>query len=121
MVHHPIEPTRYQFDFRQSSFLDTQTDRDLLALFNDPANSANYLTAMQALCEYRLEQALHKCRERKERLIIYEDGGYLAGKIYEIYRSSAHRLKSLVKAAVDDGLIVGVVEVTVAGERKDIQ
>jgi hypothetical protein len=121
MVHHLIEPTRYEFDFRQSSFLETRTERDLIALFAEPAVGADYLTAMQALGEYRLTQALRKCRERGQRLIIYEDGGYIVTKVHEIYRNPAHPAHALVKTAVDEGLIVGVVEVTVAGERKNLQ
>jgi len=67
MVRDPIEPTSYQFDFAQSSFLDTQTERDLQALYADRAVSGNYLTAMQALCVYRLEQALRKSRQTDQR------------------------------------------------------
>src|SRR6185503_6217143 len=83
--------------------------------------TGDYLTAMQALAEYRLAQALQKCRERGERLIVYEDGGYIVAKIYEIYKNNQHCHHALIKSAVDDGLIVGVVEVTVAGERKNLQ
>lgn len=121
LVTHPTEPTQYQFDFRQSSFLDTQTEQEIMRLFEGTAVSGNYLTAMQALAEYRLAQALYKCRERGERLIVYEDGGYIVAKIYEIYRDSHHKLHGLIQTAVNEGLIVGVVEVTVAGERKNIQ
>jgi adenine specific DNA methylase Mod len=45
---------------------------------------------MQALCEYRLDQALRKARQEGERLIIYEDGGYIVAKIYEIYKDPSH-------------------------------
>ncbi len=121
LITHPTEPTRYQFDFRQSAFLETQTEQDIMAIYEDPAITGDYLTAMQALATYRLEKALHKCRERGERLIVYEDGGYIVAKIYEIYRNTQHRLHELIKTAVDDGTIVGVVEVTVAGERKNLQ
>ncbi|MBI1880919.1 MAG: cyclic nucleotide-binding domain-containing protein, partial [Chloroflexi bacterium] len=121
LITHPTEPTRYQFDFRQSSFLETQVEQDIMALYADPAITGDYLTAMQALATYRLEQALHKCRERGEKLIVYEDGGYIVAKIYEIYKNSRHRLHPSIKTAVDDGTIVGVVEVTVAGERKNLQ
>lgn len=121
LVTHPTEPTQYLFDFKQSSFLETQTEHDIAALYANPAVTGDYLTAMQALAEYRLAQALHKCRERGERLIVYEDGGYIVAKIYEIYKNSQHPRHALVKSAVDEGLIVGVVEVTVAGERKNLQ
>jgi CRP-like cAMP-binding protein len=121
LITHPTDPTRYQFDFRQSSFLETQAEQDIMAIYEDPAITSDYLTAMQALATYRLEKALRKCRERGERLIGYEDGGYIVAKIYEIYRNTQHRLHELVKTAVDDGTIVGVVEVTVAGERKNLQ
>ena len=121
LITHPTEPTQYQFDFKQSSFLDTQTEQDIAALYADPAITGDYLTAMQALAEYRLAQGLQKCRERGERLIVYEDGGYIVSKIYEIYKNKQHRYHALIKSAVDEGLIVGVVEVTVAGERKNLQ
>jgi CRP-like cAMP-binding protein len=121
LITHPTEPTRYQFDFRQSSFMDRQTEQDIAALYENPAVTGDYLTAMQALAEYRLAQALLKCYERGERLIVYEDGGYIVAKIYEMYKNSQHRYHSLVKSAVDNKVIVGVVEVTVAGERKNIQ
>lgn len=121
LITHPTQPTRYQFDFRQSSFLETQTEREIAALYDNPAISGDYLAAMQALAEYRLAGALQKCRERGEQLIIYEDGGYIVSKIYEIYKNSRHPHYALVRAAVDDGLIAGVVEVTVAGERKNLQ
>jgi CRP-like cAMP-binding protein len=121
LISHPTEPTRYQFDFRQSSFLDSQTEQDILALYDDPLVSGDYLTAMYALAEYRLARAVETCRERGERLMIYEDGGYIVSRIYEIYRNTDHPDHALIKAAVDDRLIVGVVEVTVAGERKNQQ
>jgi CRP-like cAMP-binding protein len=121
LITHPTEPTRYQFDFRQSSFLETQAEQDLLTLYEDPAITGDYLTAMQTLATYRLEKAILKCRERGERLIVYEDGGYIVAKIYEIYKNADHRLHALIKAAINDGTIVGVVEVTVAGERKNLQ
>jgi CRP-like cAMP-binding protein len=121
LITHPTEPTRYQFDFRQSSFLDTQTEQDILALYNDPAISGDYLAAMYALAEYRLARAVETCRSRGERLMVYEDGGYIVSRIYDIYKNSGHRYHALIKAAVDDGLIIGVVEVTVAGERKNQQ
>jgi len=120
VLNHPTQPTRYEFDFRQSSFLDTQTERRLLGLYESPALSGDYLTAMQALAELRLEQALVQCRERGEKLIIYEDGAYIVDRIYQIYKDTSHRLHPLIKEAVDAGGIVGVIEVTVAGERKNV-
>jgi CRP-like cAMP-binding protein len=48
---HPTEPTRYEFDFQQSSFLDAQTERDMAALYADPAICADYVSAMEALAE----------------------------------------------------------------------
>lgn len=121
LVQHPTQPTQYQFDFRQSSFLDWQAEQDLSVLYENPTVTGNYMTAMQALAEYRLVQALHTCRERGERLIVYEDGGYIVAKIYEIYKNDQHPSHAIIKAAIDDGIIVGVVEVTVAGERKNQQ
>jgi CRP-like cAMP-binding protein len=121
LITHPTEPTQYQFDFKQSSFLDTQTEQEIAAIYQNPAINGDYLAAMQALAEYRLAHALRTCRERGERLIVYEDGGYIVAKIYESYRNPNHPLHSLIKNAVTDGLIIGVVEVTVAGERKNLQ
>lgn len=121
LITHPTQPTRYQFDFRQSSFLETQTEKEIAALYGNPAINGDYLAAMQALAEYRLAGALQKCRQRGEQLIIYEDGGYIVSKIYEIYKNNQHPRHALIKAAVDEGLIAGVVEVTVAGERKNLQ
>jgi CRP-like cAMP-binding protein len=121
LITHPTEPTRYQFDFRQSSYLQMQTEQDIGALYEDPMISGDYLLAMQALAEYRLARALQICRERGERLIVYEDGGYIVTRIYEIYKNEQHHWHPLVKTAVDEGVIIGVVEVTVAGERKNLQ
>lgn len=121
LVTHPTRPTQYQFDFRQSSFVDRETEQAIFALYEDPAINSNYLTAMQALAEYRLGQALRRCRDNGERLIIYEDGGYIVARVYDIYKNPQHPLHPLIKSAVDDNLIIGVVEVTVAGERKNQQ
>ncbi len=117
----PVEPPRYEFDFRQSSLLDFRTECEIRALFDKPAVCRDYLTAMQALVENRLQHALEQCRERQERLMVYEDGGYIASRIYEIYGDPAHPLHSAVRSAVDDRTIMGAVEVTVAGERKNLQ
>lgn len=117
----PIQPPRYDFDFRQSSLLDLKTERELRALFDDPAVSCDYLSAMQALSEHRLVHALNQCRHRQESLIVYEDGGYIAATIYALYGDAAHPLHSTIQSAVDDGTILGVVEVTVAGERKNLR
>jgi CRP-like cAMP-binding protein len=116
-----IEPPRYDFDFRQSSLLDLETEREIRSLFANPALSNDYIAAMQALGENRLVHALNLCRQRNERLLVYEDGGYIAARIYDLYRDPAHPLHPTIKSAVDDGTILGVVEVTVAGERKNLQ
>ena len=121
LITHPMEPSRYQFDFEQSSLLDVQAEQDLFARYEDPAIAGDYLTAMQALAEYRLIGALIRCNERRERLLIYEDGGYVVAKIYGIYNNPDHPQHALMQSAVNDGVIVGVVEVTVAGERKNQQ
>jgi CRP-like cAMP-binding protein len=121
LVLDPIEPPRYDFDFRQSSLLDFETEREIRSLFENLAFSHDYIAAMQALGENRLINALRLCRQRNERLLVYEDGGYIAARIYDLYRDRAHPLHPIVKLAVDDGTILGVVEVTVAGERKNLQ
>jgi CRP-like cAMP-binding protein len=120
LVTHPTNPTHYQFDFRQSSFLDRKTEQDLCELFEDPRVNGDYMSAMHGLAEYRLLHALQACRERGDRLIVYEDGGYFVNQIYSVYRDPLHSSHELVKEAVDTGVITGVVEVTVAGERKNL-
>ncbi len=119
VVNHPTAPTHYEFDFLQSSFLDSETERTIRSIYEDPDVRYNYFRAMQAIAEFRLEGSIATCRAAGQKLIIYEDGAYIVGKIYSIYFDSNHRLHSLIKTAVDDGTIVGVVEVTVAGERKN--
>jgi CRP-like cAMP-binding protein len=121
LVLDPIEPPRYDFDFRQSSPLNLEAEREIRSLFENPTLSHDYIAAMQALGENRLMNALNLCRQRDERLLVYEDGGYIAARIYDLYRDRAHPFHSTVKLAVDDGTILGVVEVTVAGERKNLQ
>jgi len=120
-ITHAAEPTRYAFDFRQSSFLDRNTELVLAARYKRPEVAGDYLAAMRALAEYRLVRALQICRERGERLVIYEDGGYLAASIAAIYDDPSHQSHELVCRAVDEGRIVGLLEVTVAGERKNRQ
>jgi CRP-like cAMP-binding protein len=120
-ITHPIEPIRYAFDFRQSSFLDRESEQALNALYDQPALAGDYLSAMQALAEHRLVRALQHCWERGERLAIYEDGGYLVTRIDALYDDSSHPAHLLVRRAVDEGLIAGVIEVTVAGERKHVE
>jgi CRP-like cAMP-binding protein len=121
LITHPTEPTRYEFDFQQSSFLDAQTERDLAALYADPAICTSYGTAMGSLAEYRVLRALQRCMDHGERLIVYEDGGYIVDRIYAIYYDARHPCHALMKSAVDTRVILGVVEVTVAGERRNLQ
>jgi hypothetical protein len=52
---------------------------------------------------------------------VYEDGGYIVDRIYAIYHDAGHPCHALMKSAVDMRVIVGVVEVTVAGERRNLQ
>lgn len=120
-ITHTTEPTRYAFDFRQSSFLDRDSELVLATLYERPELAGDYLAAMGALAEHRLVRALQICGERGERLVIYEDGGYLAASIAAIYDDPSHQFHPLVRHAVDEGRIVGVLEVTVAGERKNRQ
>jgi hypothetical protein len=39
--------SRYGFDFKQSSLLDTETEQEFYRLYSDPVNSGDYLPAMQ--------------------------------------------------------------------------
>ena len=95
-ITHHAEPTRYAFDFRQSSFLNRDSEQVLATLYARPEIAGDYLAAMQALAEYRLMRALQLCLERDERLVIYEDGGYLVTSIAEIYDDSSHQYHTLV-------------------------
>lgn len=116
-IPHPAGPTRYQFNSLQSSFLPDDREREIAELYADPAVTGSYRAAMDALLTYLLEHAIRACRERGERLLLYEDGAYLTPLIYTIYHSPGHRLHQLVWAAVDSGLLAGSVEVTTSGER----
>ncbi len=117
-LRHPTKPTTYAFDFMQSSFLDAATEREITEIFDDRANTESYSAAMRALIRYQLGKLIARCRTNGERLLVYEDGGYVVPEIYDIYADPTHRLHTAVKAAVDERLIVGAVEVTTAGERK---
>jgi hypothetical protein len=118
-ITHPVEPTRFAFDYRQSSFLSDQAESEMAEIYQDPSTTGEYLRAMSALVEAQLEKSVKQCMENGKRLLIYEDGAYVMPIIYDMYRDSTHRLHPLVKRAVDERTIVGAVEVTVAGERRD--
>ena len=120
MIHHPIEPTQYQFDFKQSSFLETADEQSFIALYNQSETNREYMAAMTALVETELVRSIQRCIREKTKLLIYEDGGYIVPLIYKIYQDPNHPLHSLIKQAVDENIITGAVEVTVAGERKDL-
>lgn len=120
VVRHETLPTRYQFDFQQSSFLDDESERRLAVAFDDPDISSSYVRAMVALAELRLEMALRTIARTGEKLVIYEDGAYLVGTIYKAYGNSEHPLHDLIRSALDSRQLLGVVEVTVAGERKNV-
>lgn len=116
-IPHPTGPTHFRFDWVHSSSLSEDHEREIEGLFADPANSSSYRAAMGGLLTYLLEHAIRACRERGERLLLYEDGAYLTPLIYAIYHQPAHPLHALIRAAVDGGLLVGSVEVTTSGER----
>jgi CRP-like cAMP-binding protein len=116
---HPIRPTTYLFDFGRSSFQAPAAERDLLALFEGERASCGYLEAMTRLCTLRLARALEMCAAEGSRLLVYEDGAYVIPIVYAAYAEPAHPLHSAVREAVDGGLLVGVVEVTTAGERRN--
>ena len=134
-IEHPVAPTEYRFDYAQSSFLAGGTEADMGALFDAPDSPAgsgpgsgstvtggrvtDYLGAMTRLCEYLLARALERCAAEGSRLLIYEDGGYLVPRIHAVYRDERHPLHAAVRRAIDDRVLVGALEVTTAGERKD--
>jgi hypothetical protein len=113
-----FEPSHYTFDFVRSSFLSTETEQEIRQLYADPTHTSSYMLAMTALAEYLLERSIRRCRTNGERLLIYEDGAYTLPVVYQIYHEQSHRLHQLLKAAVDDRVLVGGVEVTTSGERK---
>lgn len=120
VVRHETLPTRYTFDFQQSSYLDDESEQRLSVAFDDPDISSNYMRAMVALAELRLDMALREIARTGENLVIYEDGAYLVGTIYKAVRDAEHPLHGPVTAALKSGQLRGVVEVTVAGERKNV-
>ncbi|NES64972.1 MAG: hypothetical protein F6K24_06775 [Okeania sp. SIO2D1] len=120
MIQHPIEPTQYRFDFMQSSFLQSTDEELFTALYNDSQVNRGYMSAMTTLVETELVRSLQQCIQEKTKFLIFEDGGYAIPLIYQIYQDSSHRWHSLFKKAVDEHIIVGAVEVTGAGERRDL-
>ncbi|WP_226587756.1 hypothetical protein [Microseira wollei] len=120
MIQHPIEPTQYRFDFKQSSFLQSAGEALFTDLYNDSKVNRNYMSAMTTLVETELVRSVQRCIQEKTKLLIYEDGGYAIPLIYQIYNDSTHRWHSLFKQAVDETIIVGAVEVTGAGEQRDL-
>ncbi len=120
-IQHPIEPTQFKFDFKQSSFIKNSEEKSFTNLYNDSEFNRSYMSAMTKLVETELVRCLQKCLEQKKKLLIYEDGGYAVPLIYKVYQDSNHPLHSLFKKAVDEKIIVGAVEVTAAGERRDLE
>ena len=120
MIQHPIEPTQYRFDFMQSSFLQSTGEELFTALYNDSQVNRDYMSAMTTLVETELVRILQQCIQEKTKFLIFEDGGYAIPLIYKIYKDLSHRWHSLFKQAVDENVIVGGVEVTGAGERRDL-
>jgi len=120
MIQHPIEPTQYRFDFKQSSFLQSADEALFTDLYNDSKVNREYMSAMTTLVETELVRSVQRCLQEKTKFLIYEDGGYAIPLIYQIYNDSSHPWHSLFKQAVDESIIVGAVEVTGAGERRDL-
>ena len=119
MIQHPIKPTQYQFDFKQSSFLENSDEKSFVELYEKSEFNRNYMNAMTALVETELVPCIQKCIDQNTKLLIYEDGGYAVPLIYQIYQDQSHYLHYLFKKAVDEQIIVGAVEVTAAGEKRD--
>lgn len=111
-------PTEFAFDFAKSSLLRPEETAKLDRLYRDRSVAGDYLSAMLALVELQLERSLVACRENHDRLLIYEDGGYVVPLVHDIFHDRTHRLHQLVRASVQDSLIAGAVEVTTAGERR---
>lgn len=111
------QPTKYVFDFKASSFLSREVEKHFLKLFNDPNVNGSYITAMEALVSYSLVKSLKNCIEKNEKLIVFEDGGYIANISYRIYHDTQHPLHQLIKKAIDEKILIGVVEGTMSGER----
>ncbi|GEM_PF-752906 len=120
-IQHPIEPTQYKFDFNQSSFIHNAEEKLFTSLYEKSEVNRNYMSAMTALVETELVRCVEKCVKQNKKLLIYEDGGYAVPLIYKIYQDSTHRLHALFKKAVDEDIITGAVEVTGAGERRDLE
>jgi len=116
-IPHPTGPTSYCFDWLHSSFLPDDREREIARLYADLVNTGGYRAAMDALLTYLLEHAIRSCRERGERLLLYEDGTYLTPLIYTIYHAPQHPLHPLLGTAIDSGLLAGSVEVTSSGEQ----
>jgi CRP-like cAMP-binding protein len=112
--------TTYRFDALHSSFLPDEQEQSISGLYTNPAHIGSYRAAMNALLTHLLDQALRTCRERGERLLIYEDGAYITPLIYAIYHHEDHPLHTMIRAAVDTRLLVGSVEVTTSGERAQV-
>ncbi|NEP30757.1 hypothetical protein [Moorena sp. SIO3B2] len=119
MIQHPIKPTQYKFDFKQSSFLPNTDEKLFVNLYEKSEVNRNYMSAMTALVETELVRCIQTCIKQNKKLLIYEDGGYAVPLIYQIYQDPNHGLHSLFKNAVDKNIIIGAVEVTTAGEKRD--
>lgn len=113
----PLFPNKYVFDFKASSFLSVNEEKILLDLFDDPKINSSYMTAMQALAKYSLVESLKACMALGEKLIIYEDGAYIADIIYRAFHDKTHELHTLIKTALEQNHLIGIVEGTMSGER----
>lgn len=120
IVDHPTEPRQYHFDFQKASFLQAADEALFTSLYAETATTQDYMAMMKKLVETGLVRSIQRCQEQEKQLLIYEDGGYVVPLIYQIYQDPSHAHHKLFKQAVDSGLIVGAVEVTVAGERRDL-
>lgn len=119
-ITHAKKPTKYVFDFKSSSFLDIEVERELITLFSDPKIHFNYMEAMYSLFEYCFVKTAERCLANNEKLIVYEDGGYTY-RLFQIYHDENHPLYPLVQQLIHEGILVGVVEGTMSGERKHRQ
>lgn len=113
--------SQYVFDFKVSSQQRREAEIDLLEMFSEDSCREDYLAAMTALARYRLRGAIEQCKIHSQKLMIYEDGAYFADIIYRAYYDKDDTLHPLIKTAVDAGVIVGIIEGTMSGERKHLK
>ncbi|NEP00330.1 MAG: hypothetical protein F6K58_16955 [Symploca sp. SIO2E9] len=72
-IQHPVEPTRYQFDFKQSSFLQNADEQMFTDLYEKSEANRDYMAAMTRLVEIELTRIIQQCIQQKTKLLIYDE------------------------------------------------